>query len=56
MHKTALFPGLAERIKKRRGGRDHIFETLDARPDGADRRRRAGLFLRPRNLGRPEHH
>ena len=30
MHETALFPGLVERMKKRRGGRDHIFETLEA--------------------------
>ena len=30
MHKTTLFPGLAERMKKRRGGRDHIFEILEA--------------------------
>ena len=29
MHKTALFPGLAERMAKRRGGRTHIFERLD---------------------------
>jgi ureidoacrylate peracid hydrolase len=31
MHDTTLFPGLVERMKKRRGGRDHIFETLEAR-------------------------
>ena len=31
MHETTLFPGLVERMKKRRGGRDHIFETLEAR-------------------------
>jgi len=30
MHKTALFPGLAERMAKRRGGRTHVYETLDA--------------------------
>ncbi len=29
MHETALFPGLAERMAKRRGGRTHIFERLD---------------------------
>ena len=31
MHETTLFPGLVDRMKKRRGGRDHIFETLEAR-------------------------
>ncbi len=30
MHETALFPGLVARMAKRRGGRTHIFETLDA--------------------------
>ena len=30
MHDTTFFPGLAERMKKRRGGRDHIFEILEA--------------------------
>lgn len=30
MHDTALFPGLADRMAKRRGGRTHIFDTLDA--------------------------
>lgn len=29
MHTTALFPGLVERMAKRRGGRTHIFDTLD---------------------------
>lgn len=29
MHKTALFPGLIERMAKRRDGRTHIFDTLD---------------------------
>ncbi len=31
MHNTALFPGLADRMAKRRGGRTHIFDAFDAR-------------------------